>query len=370
MGITAKELAKELGISPAAVSMALNGKPGVSTATRRRVLDAAAEKGYDMTRITGRHKETKEIYFLVYKKHGVVVTDTAFFSELFEGVNEGCQETGYRLTIRYMYDDGDTLERQIEEVRWSDCSGVILLGTELTAERFAAFRTLKVPIVLLDTCYQDITADYVLINNMQGAYLAASYLIQRTKAQPGYLRSSYPIGNFNERANGFYNAIRAAGMSPSRSIVHRLSPTLEGAFSDMMEILETAHPCAAPASPEKPGAADGGNKISEGLPAASAIRSDPAEPAACYFADNDLIAVGAMKAFKAKGYRIPEDVSIIGFDNVPYANVAEPPLTTVHVPKKEMGRTAVLRLGEILEKGETLPMKIEVATRLIKRRSA
>ena len=335
VSITAKELAQELGLSPAAVSMALNGKPGVSDETRRRVLDAAAERGYDMTRITGRQKAKKEIYFLVYKKHGVVVTDTAFFSELFEGIGDGCREAGYRLTIRYLYDDGDTMERQLQELRMSDCSGMILLGTELTQERYASFTGLRMPVVLLDTYYPGTTADYVLINNMQGAYLATDYLIKRTRQQPGYLRSSYPIGNFNERANGFYDAIRAAGMSSSRSIVHRLSPSVEGAFSDMMALLEAGE-----------------------------------ETAACYFADNDLIAVGAMRALRAKGYRIPEDISIVGFDNIPYANVVEPPLTTIHVPKQEMGRTAVRRLTEILERGESLPMKIEVATRLIKRRSA
>lgn len=335
MGITAKELAEKLGLSAAAVSMALNGKPGVSTETRRRVLDAAAENGYDMTRITQKQRKKQEICLLVYKKYGAVVTDTAFFSELFEGIREACRALGYRLAIRYLYDDGDTLEEQVRQILWSDCSGVILLGTELAAERFSVFRVLRVPLVIADTYFHGVTADYVLINNMQGAFLATEYLIRKTKAQPGYLHSSYPIANFAERANGFYDAIRSAGMSASRCIVHRLAPSEDGACADMKALLESGEPTA---------------------------RS--------YFADNDLIAAGAMRAFREHGYRIPEDVRIVGFDNIPQAESIAPGLTTVHVPKKELGGTAVRRLHEIIERGESLPVKTEISTRLIRRGSA
>ena len=357
MSVTAKELAEKLHLSPAAVSMALNSKPGVSTETRSRVLDAAAQYGYDMSRISAKKRSSKDICFLIYKKYGTIVTETAFFTELFEGVTDACREIGYRVNTQYIYDNesspssaaagsgvlrgtsadvpGDALARQLDALPLNNCAGIILLATEMTADRYPLFASLPVPVVLLDTYFENITADYVLINNVQGAYLAASYLIRRTKKQPGYLQSSYPIGNFRERANGFYNAVRAGGMSASRCIVHRLSPSVEGAFADMMELLENGE-----------------------------------ETAPCYFADNDLIAVGAMKALKAKGYRIPEDISIAGFDNISYGHVLEPSLTTIHVPKKEMGRTAVLRLREILEFSHTVPLKIEISTKLIKRKSA
>lgn len=334
MSITAKELAEKLGLSPAAVSMALNNKPGVSTKTRQKVLDAAIRYGYDLTKISSK-KKGGSIYFLVYKKYGTIVQDTAFFSELFEGVGEGCRKRGYRLNIRYIYDSDDTLNEQIEEIQYSDCCGVILLGTEMAADRYPCFRALRCPIVILDTCFENIAADYVLINNRQGAFLATDYLIQRTKKQPGHLKSAYMIENFRERSEGFYDAVRAGGFSASRSIVHSLSPSAEGAFSDMMEILESGE-----------------------------------ETASCYFADNDQIAVGALKAFLARGFRVPEDVSIAGFDNISYVGLVEPGLTTIHVPKKEMGETAAHRLADILERGEDIPMKIEIATRLIKRKSA
>lgn len=334
MSITAKELAKKLGLSAAAVSMALNNKPGVSRETRQMILDAAEREGYDFSRIAMKKQSGGSIYFVIYKKHGAVVADTPFFSQLSDGINEGCREAGYKMNIRYVYDDEETLSSQIDDIQYSDCCGIILLGTEMNVEDFRAFKELPIPIVLLDTYFETVQTNYVLINNVQGAFLATSYLIKHRKQQPGYLRSSYSISNFEERASGFYNAIRAGGLSASKSIVHRLPPSIEGAFCDMMEILE---------------------------------RGDKLAP--CYFADNDLIAVGAMRALKAKGYRIPDDIAIVGFDNITFSSIVEPSLTTIHVPKQEMGRIAAERLIQLLEKKQISPVKIEIATHLIKRRS-
>ena len=108
MAITAKELAKKLGLSEAAVSLALNDKPGVSRETRRRVFDAAKEYGYDFVRkeiaLSGR-KGT--ICFAVYRKSGAVVGHTPFFAELTDGVSTGCRREGYDCVMRYLYDDED-----------------------------------------------------------------------------------------------------------------------------------------------------------------------------------------------------------------------------------------------------------------------
>lgn len=332
MGITAKELASKLGVSAAAVSMALNNKPGVSTATRRLILDAAEKYGYDFSRIAEKQAVSRAIYFVVYKRHGAIVADTPFFSQVSEGISIGCKKHNYKLKISYLYNDEDTIERQIEDIRFSDCSGILLLGTEMTAEALKPFLRLPIPFVLLDAYFETVPCNCVLINNMQGAYLATDYLIRKCRKQPGYLHSSYAISNFSERASGFYNAVRAAGMSPSKTIVHRLTPSMEGAYADMLEILGRGE-----------------------------------ELAPCYFADNDLIAVGAMKALKERGFRIPEDISITGFDNLPISSVIEPPLTTIHVPKQYMGEAAAERLISLLTVAGQPPVKTEISTTLLKR---
>ena len=332
MSVTAKDLARILGLSEAAVSMALNHKPGVSTATRNRVLEAAQAYGYDFAR---RKLSAKKgtVCMVIYRKSGAVVSETPFFAALSEGVSIGCKRAGYDLVLRYLYED-ENFEDQLYLLTSSHFSGLILLATEMEESVQKRFGALSLPFVILDAYSDTLEADAVLINNNQGAYLAANYLIAKCKTQPGYLHSSYLIGNFSERADGFYKAIRAHGMSTSKSPVHRLTPSQEGAYADMKALLAAGE-----------------------------------EPARCYFADNDLIAIGAMQAFKEAGYRIPEDIAVIGFDDLPVSEYFDPPLTTIHVPSHYMGETAVVRLIQLLEHKGQLPVKIEIGTSLRKRKS-
>ena len=333
MAITAKELAEKLNLSAAAVSMALRGKPGVSTKTRQTVMDAALKYGYDFTKISEKRRLDGAIYLAIYKKYGTVVADTPFFAQLIDGISLGCKNIGYKLKIRYLYEE-DVLLKQIEDIQYSDCSGIILLGTEMVPEDLKPFLALPVPLVLLDAYFDALSCDCVLINNLQGAFQATQHLIRKCKKQPGYLRSSYQISNFAERCTGFYNAIRASGLHTAGSIVHYLSPTIEGAYSDMLEIIRSGEPLSS-----------------------------------CYFADNDLIAVGAIKALKQCGYRIPEDISIAGFDNIPISSVIEPALTTIHVPKQYMGQAAIQRLAALMKEPGQPPVKIQISTTLLKRQS-
>lgn len=334
MAITAKELAKKLGLSEAAVSLALNDKPGVSRETRRRVFDAAKEYGYDFVRkeiaLSGR-KGT--ICFAVYRKSGAVVGDTPFFAELTDGVSTGCRREGYDCVMRYLYDDED-LPNQIYTLGRSHLSGIVLLSTEMEENKLKLFSEMKIPIVFLDAYFEKPELNFVMINNIQGAFMATEYLIKKRRTQPGYLRSSYWISNFDYRADGFYKAIRAAGMSTSKSPVIRLSPSEEGAYADMKELLATGE-----------------------------------KPTASYFADNDHIAIGAIRALEEAGYKIPEDVAVVGFDDIPLCNYMNPPLTTIQVPKRFYGETAAVRVIQLVENKNSQPLKIEVNTPLIKRKS-
>lgn len=334
MAITAKELAKQMNLSEAAVSMALNNKPGVSTQTRKKVIELAKELGYDFSRIA-EVKDTPHtkghFSLIIFKKHGVIVNDTPFFHQLTESIEQTCRKIQYQLHINYLYQD-DTYVKQVQNLSLYD--GVLLLATEMRKEDFIPFEELNCPLVVIDTYYQSIPYDCVLINNFQGAYQATNYIIRKTKAQPGYLRSSYSIGNFDERADGFFKAIRENGMSPSKSQVLHLSPSLDGSYEDMVSLL-----------------------------------AEGEKPSRCYFADNDNIAAGAMKALKEKGYHIPKDVAILGFDDMPFCTYIEPALTTVNVPKQYLGSIAVERLLQIIQSPKSYPLKIEVSTSIVKRKT-
>lgn len=333
MSITAKELAKQLGVSPSAVSIALNNKPGISTETRKRILEAAKISHYDFSKLSEKKATTGVIYFLIYIKDGTVVYENPFIEQVTDGIKDTCAQNEYKLIIKNLYEDGDISE-QLNSIVYSDCDGIIILGTEMQKPDFMYLKNLDIPIVLIDTYCNFPNVDCVMINNSQGAYNATMHLIHKHIGQPGYLHSSYPIHTYEERKEGFFTAIKNSGLPVSKSIVHSLSPSVEGAYADMLEILENGEPICK-----------------------------------CYFADNDNIAVGAMKAFKQKGFKIPADVSIIGFDNMPLSSSIIPALTTVHIPKQILGKTAAERLINVIRSDEYYPVKIEISTTLIHRNS-
>lgn len=327
-----KELAEKLGISEAAVSFALNNKPGVSAKTRNRVKEAAAQYGMDLTKFASA-PTMNNIYLFYYKKHGAVLMDTSFFGELTEGIEQACSAAGYRVYTVNIHRPDD-LQTQIEEVSNLNAAGIIIFGTEMQQEDFHALAFARIPLILLDNHFISAKTDSVRINNTDGAYTATNYLISKRKTQPGYLHSAYQINNFSERHDGFNRALRHNGMSPSQSIIHELTPSIDGAYSDMLQYLKKGEPIAQ-----------------------------------SYFADNDLIAIGAMRALKEMGYQIPRDVAIIGFDDIAMCNHTEPELTSVHVPKQYMGYMAVERLLSVIGKKDYYPVNIGISTNLVIRKS-
>ena len=334
MSITAKELAAKLGLSESAISLALNDKPGVSRETRRRVIEAAKAYGYDFSKKASAGTGRKgTICFAIYNKSGAVVSDTPFFSTLTDGISMGCRRQHYDCVVRYLYEDDDIAD-QVYTLGASQFSGIILLATEIDEGTLKGFNRLSIPMVVLDAYYEKLDFNFILINNVQGAYMATEHLIKKRRTQPGYLRSDYWISNFEQRADGFYKAIRAAGMSTAKSQVLRLTPSQEGAYADMKRLLNAGE-----------------------------------RPVDCYFADNDLIAIGAILALKEAGYRVPEDVAVVGFDDMPACEYMDPQLTTIMVPKLFMGETAAMRVIQLIEGANTQPLKIEVSTKLVRRRS-
>lgn len=332
MSITAKELAKKLNLSATAVSMALNHKPGVSTETRAKVLKAAEKYGYDFSKIKDSSCHSGSVYIIFYKTHNAILSYAPIFNELHDGVKSECIKEHFTVKIIQFYEKMDALEDCFADLRGSDCKGIILIGTEIRLEVCRRFLSLGYPLILLDTCFDALDCTSVLINNTQGAYIATDYLIGTTGEQPGYLQSGYAIPNFILRQEGYFKAIKENGMSPSRSVIHKLSPSIEAAMADMLEIID---------------------------------RNDPL--AKCYFADNDIIAIGAMKALMLRGYRIPDDISVVGFDNISESRIIEPSLTTIDVPRHYIGKTAAKLLIEQIDSKSAHTAKVEISTKLVKR---
>ena len=223
-------------------------------------------------------------------------------------------------------------QKQIELINNSGCSGVILLGTEMFLEDYRPFQSLHVPLVVLDSYYDELPFTTVLINNARGAFLATNYLVSEGHRNIGYLQSARAISNFEERADGFFRALRQNEIKKNMSYVFRVTPVQGVAYREFSRILDT-HPA---------------------LPTG-------------FFADNDIIALDCIRALKEHGYRIPDDVSVVGFDDIPSCQLLEPPMTTTCVPKSFLGAQAMHQLLRLFADPILPPVKVEISTELVKR---
>jgi LacI family transcriptional regulator len=329
MIVTAKEIARKFGVSAATVSMVLNNRPGISEDTRKKILAFARKMGYEK-QIRPSRAQPRNLNLVIYKKHGDVVSDTPFFSELTQGIDLETRKSGYNLVISYFYESQDHAG-QLRAIADSSSLGIILLATEMMSLDLKPFLPLPVPVILLDNSFSDIDMDSITINNIQGSTQAVRYLEQSGHRKIGHLRSSVGINNFFERREGYLKDITDRKLL---KYTVPISSTTEGAYEDMKKYLA--------AKPEIPSA---------------------------FFADNDIIAISCIRALREAGYRIPEDVSIIGFDDIPAAAIIDPPLSTMRVPKKTMGMLAVDRLLKRIHNEAGESVRISVYTTLVIRSS-
>ena len=320
MEVTAKEIAEKLGISASAVSLAMNGKPGVSIATRERVLAEAVRTGYSVQK-KALPAAARNIRYVIFLEGGDTVKETSFYSIVLQGIEEKAKEFGYNVLISYFYSSGDWTD-QISTI-CKDVDGLILLATEIEDRHIEKIYTHglekhTVPIVLVDNATSKVDVDCVVSDNLRGAYKAVTYLLDKRHPDVGYLRSKSRIDNFDERQAGVLKARKECGigkLSPIQSIDVGISS--EQAYYDMCAWL------------------DAGGK-----------------PLSAFFADNDIIAAACIRALKAKGFRVPEDVSIVGFDDMPICTMIDPTLTTIRVMKEHLGMTAMEILHQRILNGD------------------
>lgn len=340
MAITIKDIAQQLNISPATVSLALNGRPGVNAQTRENVLELVKELNY--TGHVGADKLSKKkqgknlgtIGFLVYKRYAKIITDSQFFTALISAVEGAAKTRNYTMLLTYCIGENEIVE-SLRLLKNSNLSGLLVLGTELSEEDAATFYHSNLPTVILDCDILGCELDTVTIHNKDGIFRAMKYLHELGHKQIGYLRSSFSIRNFAQRFFGYERCLEYFGLEQDKQKIFMLEPTLEGSCADVLELLK------------------------------SGITFPPA-----IIADNDLIALGAMKAFSQRGIRIPDDVSIIGFDDIPMASFIEPQLTSIRVPCDDFGEVAVEQLLSRQENPHAITKKISVSTELKIRSSA
>lgn len=342
-GITAKDLANKLGLSPSAVSLALNGKPGVSDRTRNLVLETAMQMGYARSEPTRAFHTGKTICFIRYGGSVIKAAEhTSFSSYVLQGVEARATELGYNTQLRYL-NAGDMYNRQtLEFIR--QAAGVVFLGTDLAEGQLSEMEQFlaqldNCPVVVVDSFVLAGRVDSIGNDSYGGARMAVEHLLQCGHRQIGYVRARQRIRNFREREQGLLCALQEAELDLAQTIQVDISS--EGAFRDFEDWLV----------------------------------NNPRPPEALYV-ENDILAAAVIRVLKLHGYRVPEDVSVIGFDDIPMCQMLDPPLTTVRLAKKELGTVAMDHLhhrilnGQIPHRDPSLHrMNTVLSTQLVSRQS-
>lgn len=331
-----KEIAKIANVSVATVSLALNNKPGISDATRQKILEIAeslsksSQHQYPLSRF-----KKGAIRFVRIVKHGHTLNrdHDVFISAYIEGMEKEARKNGYNVEVStFKTNDVETIFELFNDL---SIEGFIVLGTELNPDDLTILANAEAPIVFIDTYFDFQRADFVDMNNIEAVFQIVKYLNDRHHRQIGMIRSDIEVKNFELRDIGFKKALQRFNIPYNEKFIFTVDSTFEGAYHDMLGHLKRM------------------NRLPTAL-----------------FVVNDITAYGCIKALKERGVSVPDNVSIVGFDDLPMSALMDPPLTTMKVSNKRIGRYAMRLMLERIEKNGSLPStKVTIGGELIERQS-
>ncbi|HET7839251.1 MAG TPA: LacI family DNA-binding transcriptional regulator [Rectinemataceae bacterium] len=335
MAIRIKDIAEMAGVSPATVSLVLNSKPGAGEGVRERVLRIAKEQGYVPLRSSSSAPAGETACFLHIARHGHTINrdHDVFIADYIEGLGQGAKQHGLGLEV--LTYKSTPVELIVEAAQASQAEGIVILGTELSASDVEAFSAVRKPLVFLDTYHDFLPFDFVDMNNGDAAFTVVSYLKELGHRSIGLVKGEIETRNFRLREEGFVASLDRLGLDFDPGLVFSVDQTFHGAYEGMLALLK------------------GGTSLPSAL-----------------FCENDIIACGVLRALKEKGVRVPEDISLVGFDDLPLSSVVDPPLTTIQVSKAQIGRTAIQLLQtRIRSEADEPPSKVLIGGRLVVRQS-
>jgi LacI family transcriptional regulator, repressor for deo operon, udp, cdd, tsx, nupC, and nupG len=316
-----KDVARVAGVSTATVSRALANPEKVVEPTRNKVQAAVLETGYIANAMASnlRRRQTDTVL--------VLVSDIAnpFYSNIIQGIERIAHRHNFRILLGDTQQQAEREQSYVNLVLQKQADGIISLSRQLP---FQISRGQKQadpdwpPVVMACEYYGDVDVPVVRIDNCTAAYEAALYLLQLGHRRIAYIDGPEEFPICAERRAGYERALTEAGIKPEQRL------EVEGDFS-----------------------------LQSGGGAMHRLLSTASRPTAV-FAANDEMAIGAIKAIKAAGLSVPEDISVMGFDDIGFAEYCDPPLTTVHQPRNRMGETLMQVMLGILD-GET-PERTEI----------
>lgn len=335
--VTLEDIARQSNVSLATVSLVLRDKPGINDETRQRVIDAARELGYrKRPRVESvAAQRLQQVGMLTKARSHDQPQTNQFYGPVVTGIEAACRRQQINLLYATVLVDEDNHPQELPRMLMEGgLDGLLLLGAfvDSTVTRLMERRT--TPTVLVDGYAAENIYDSVISDNFHGAYEAVSYLIaygHRHIGLVGSLPNAYP--SILDRRRGYLQALRDCGITQTYFADSHVSPRQEDAMEIIADLLQRS-------------------------PHITAL-----------FCCNDMMAIAAIQAAQALGRRLPDDLSIIGFDNIDLAEHVTPRLTTMHVDKVSMGRLAVQLLTNRAEYPDTSCATATLRPTLIERES-
>jgi LacI family transcriptional regulator len=327
---TIREVASAAGVSIATVSRVLNGRPDVAPATREAVLRAVRDQRFSTNR---------SARALSGGRTGLVgitlpLIEAAYFANILSGAAEALHEQDMHVILSPTHHLHDRAVTLLDRLVHGTTDGAILMLPEETGEELMALRRLNYPFVVVDPRDPlDEGVPAVSAANALGGRAATQHLLTLGHRRIGAITGVPEWVASTERLAGYRTALAGAGVLPDPALVIESDWTIEGGEAATPALLD--------------------------LP----------DPPTAIFAFNDNMAVGVLRVAHARGLRVPEDLSVVGFDDSEPAKIVTPPLTTVRQPLAEMGRMAVSLLLRQLENQRVEGLNVELQTRLVVRDS-
>lgn len=336
---TIKDIAKEAGVSIATVSFIVNGKDQhISEATRQRVKDVMKKYNYIPNAMAGS---------LVTRRTGIIglilpdITNP-FFPGIARGAEDRANEEGYSIIFCNTDDKIEVEEKYIESLTSKMVDGIIIAHSSSSDKMREILERTQIPVILIDRDFDSKNIlGKVLVNNRAGAFNAVCHMVGKGYKKIAYLSGSLKTKTAMERLEGYKDALKEKGMPLEKHLIKYGEYRAEWGSKGVTELLEEKSDFDA------------------------------------IFCGNDLIAIGAMKELLKNGYKVPEDIGVMGFDDIYMSQMVEPELTTVKQPNYEMGYQAVELLIKYLKdkkskkgiSGETVTSMVMLDTEITERKS-
>ncbi|AEA79763.1 Ribose operon repressor [Vibrio cholerae LMA3984-4] len=327
---TMKDIARLAGVSTSTVSHVINKSRFVSDEIAERVNNAAQQLNYAPSALARSLKMNRT------KTIGMLVTTSTnpFFGEVVKGVERSCYHQGYNLILCNTEGDNQRMKASINTLLQKRVDGLLLMCSTLEGERLDVFdRYPDIPIVVMDWGPILFASDKIQDNSLQGGYMAAKHLIECGHKEIGCITGPLIRHQAQMRYEGYKRALAEAGIAINPDWIVESDFECEGGYQAFEKLYQRGK-----------------------LPSA-------------LFVSNDMMAMGVIQAASQRGLRVPDDLSLIGYDDVHIAKFMTPALTTIHQPKYRLGKAAIDTLLYRLENPDTTAQVVQLEPTLVVRSS-